>query len=420
MLPRLGNLIKGPSHHRRPYYGWAIVGTLSFTELTSYGVLIYAFAVFIVPMQQDLGWSRAAISGAYSLAIVVSAITAVPVGRLLDKHGTRGLMTVGSCAAATLIFAWSRVESVAVFYAIWVGIGVTMAMVLYEPAFAAIASWFRENRNRALLVLTVVAGFASTVYLPLAGWLVEVQGWRGALVTLAVALAVLTVIPHALVLRRKPEDLGLRPDGVDPASGAERERSLPAGAALRDPLFWWLTAAFFLGTLPVAAIGIHLVSYLTDLGHNPAFAATATGLLGVMSVSGRIIVTFVSRYLSQPSVLAAVFALQAAALLLLPFWHDRVGVLVFIAFFGLGFGVVTIARGSLIATFYGARHYGSISGVAASFVTGARAAAPAGAGVIYAAGGRYEPVFIVLALALFLAAFSMVSAHRLGRHHMVA
>lgn len=92
----------------------------------------------------------------------------------------------------------------------------------------------------------------------------------------------------------------------------------------------------------------------------------------------------------------------------------------FIAFFGLGFGVVTIVRGPLIASFYGARHYGSISGVAATFVTGARAAAPAGAGAIYAAGGSYEPVFVVLALALFLAAFSMVSAHRRGRHHMVA
>ena len=165
----MGSPTKGSLFRRRPYRGWAIVAALSFTELTSYGVLAYAFAVFVVPMQEELGWSRATISGAYSLAIVVSGIAAVPVGRLLDRHGARVIMSLGSCAAAALVFAWSRVEDLLAFYAIWAGIGVAMAMVLYEPAFAAIASWFREDRDRAVLTLTVVAGFASTVYLPLAG-----------------------------------------------------------------------------------------------------------------------------------------------------------------------------------------------------------------------------------------------------------
>ena len=384
------------------------MAALSFTELTSYGVLAYAFAVFVVPMQEELGWSRATISGAYSLAIVVSGIAAVPVGRLLDRHGARVIMSLGSCAAAALVFAWSRVEDLLAFYAIWAGIGVAMAMVLYEPAFAAIASWFREDRDRAVLTLTVVAGFASTVYLPLAGWLVDVRGWRDALVVLAVVLAVLTVAPHALVLRRRPEDLGLEADGAQPARTSDRERSIPADVALRDALFWWLTAAFFLGTLPVAAIGVHLVSYLVDLGHDPAFAATATGMLGAMSVTGRVIVTFLSRRLPQPSVMAGIFGLQAVALLLLPLWHDRLGVLVFVALFGLGFGVVTIARASLIASHYGAEYYGTIGGVSAAFVIGARAAAPAGAGAMYATSGGYGTVFIVLSVALVVAALAMV------------
>ena len=138
----------------RPYYGWVIVAALSFTELTSYGVLVYAFAVFVVPMQEELGWSRATISGAYSLAIVVSGIAAVPVGRLLDRHGPRVIMSLGSCAAAALVFAWSRVEDLVMFYVIWAGIGVAMAMVLYEPAFAATATWFREDLDRAVLALT--------------------------------------------------------------------------------------------------------------------------------------------------------------------------------------------------------------------------------------------------------------------------
>ena len=407
----MGSPTKGSLFRRRPYRGWAIVAALSFTELTSYGVLAYAFAVFVVPMQEELGWSRATISGAYSLAIIVSGIAAVPVGRLLDRHGARVIMSLGSCAAAALVFAWSRVEDLLAFYAIWAGIGVAMAMVLYEPAFAAIASWFREDRDRAVLTLTVVAGFASTVYLPLAGWLVDVRGWRDALVVLAMVLAVLTVAPHALVLRRRPEDLGLEADGAQPARASDRERSIPADVALRDALFWWLTAAFFLGTLPVAAIGVHLVSYLVDLGHDPAFAATATGMLGAMSVTGRVIVTFLSRRLPQPSVMAGIFGLQAVALLLLPLWHDRLGVLAFVSLFGLGFGVVTVARASLFAGHYGARHYGTIGGVSAAFVIGARAAAPAGASAMYATSGGYAVVFVVLSVTLIMAALAMVVGH---------
>jgi predicted MFS family arabinose efflux permease len=106
--------------------------------------------------------------------------------------------------------------------------------------------------------------------------------------------------------------------------------------------------------------------------------------------------------------MACVFVLQAVALLLLPLWHDRLGVLAFVALFGLGFGVVTIARASLIASHYGAWHYGTIGGVSAAFVIGARAVAPAGAGVMYATSGGYGAVFVVLAIALVMAALAMV------------
>jgi MFS family permease len=167
----------------RPYFGWVIVGVLALTETISFGVLAYAFAVFLVPMQHELGWSPTAITGAYSLAVVVSGLAAIPVGWWLDRHGARALMTLGSAAATVLVLAWSKVEDLTALYAIWAGIGLVMAAVLYEPAFAVIATWFAQARPQALAVLTVVAGFASVVFTPLAGWLVEVQGWRGALVT---------------------------------------------------------------------------------------------------------------------------------------------------------------------------------------------------------------------------------------------
>ncbi len=124
----------------KPYYGWVLVSALSVTETISYGVLYYAFTVFVTPMQEELGWSRAAITGAFSLALLLSGIAAVPAGRWVDRYGARWLMTAGSCAAALLVLAWSVVESLLAFYLLWAGIGLAMAAVLYEPAFAVVAT----------------------------------------------------------------------------------------------------------------------------------------------------------------------------------------------------------------------------------------------------------------------------------------
>jgi hypothetical protein len=221
-----------------PRRGWLLVATLAVTETTSYGVLTYAFGVFLLPMQHDLGWSRTAITSAYSLAIILSGVAAIPVGRWLDRHGARALMTAGSVAATMLVLAWARVTDLRAFYAIWAGIGVVMAAVLYEPAFAVIASWFRDGaeRTRALLALTVVAGFASVIYVPLAGWLVQTQGWRDALV----ALAVLLVPPHGPPKRHAPRPAARPPrtptrPATRHAASHQRARRRPAGPRAARP-----------------------------------------------------------------------------------------------------------------------------------------------------------------------------------------
>ena len=105
----------------RPQRGWVLVATLAVTETTSYGVLAYAFGVFLLPMQDDLGWSRTALTGAYAVAVIVSGVVAIPVGRWLDRHGARALMTAGSATAVLLVLAWAHVSSLISFYAIWTG-----------------------------------------------------------------------------------------------------------------------------------------------------------------------------------------------------------------------------------------------------------------------------------------------------------
>jgi MFS family permease len=407
------------------YYGWRIAATLAFTETVSWGVLYYAFAVFLVPMQEEMGWSPTAITGAYSLGLLVSGLAAPLVGRWLDSHGPRGLMTLGSTLGTVLLLAWASVEDLWVFYLVWVGIGLAMAATLYEPAFAVLAKWFERGRGRALLLVTLAGGLASTIFLPLSAWLVGAQGWRGALVALAALLALLTIVPHALVLRRRPEDLGLLPDGIEPARSPRKEeahapkeprmetRSVPLGVALRGVAFWLLAAAFFLGTFSQAAMYVHLIPYLAERGYGLGSAATLTGLIGASQVLGRVVVTLLEGRLPREAVAAGIFALQAVALVVLIGSRSPLGVLMFVLPFGAASGAVTIYRASAVADFYGPDHYGSIGGVAGMFVTGARTFAPVGAGAMFASLGSYTPVLWTLAAGSTLAAVAMFLAHRL-------
>ena len=395
----------------RIYYGWAMVATLGFTATVSYGVLVYAFAVFITPMGAELGWSKARITGAFSVAQLVAGVTAVPLGRWVDRHGARGVMTSGSILATVLLVGWSRVESLPAFYAVWALIGVASAAVLYEPAFAIVATWFRRDRSQALTLLTFIGGFASVVFVPLTTVLVERFGWRDALLWLAAVSAVFTVAPHALVLRRRPADLGLAPDGIvrlDPAPSVVEpalvatEFGTPAADAIRTRTFRWLTVAFALSAFTVTAIMVHLVPLLRERGYSAGFAGGAMGVLGLMALPGRLIFTPLGGRWSRVRVTALIFALSVLALVTLLVSHAAAAVWVFVVLFGAGFGAITPARAALIADSFGVASYAEISGVLAFVLSLARATAPVGASALYEATqglpvARYDAVLVVLA-----------------------
>jgi MFS family permease len=411
------HLASGVGRGRRR--GWLLVATLAASETTAYGVLAYAFGVFLLPMQQELGWSRTALTGAYSLAIIVSGVAAIPVGRWLDRHGARALMTTGAGAASLLVFAWAQVSDLAAFYAIWVGIGLAMAAVLYEPAFAVIASWYRDaaQRNRALLGLTVIAGFASVIYVPLAGWLVQTHGWRHALVVLAALLAVLTVLPNATLPGRRPDQLDRPADGRGTVpTAADEPAGVPLRRALGDQALWWLAAALVAATLATTTVTVHLVAYLHEQHYSAAFAAAWTGLLGAGSVGGRILVTVLGRRWPLATVTAVVFAGQALAVALLLGLPGPAGVVGFVALFGLGLGLISLTRAALVADLYGVAAYASINGVLALPLTLARASAPVAAAALHTATGSYRLVMVAVALCSLVASLAMARAHRPGRY----
>lgn len=400
---------------------WQGVAILAVTETVSWGVLYYAFSVFLVPMEQELMVSRAESSVVFSVAVVMRGLASPFAGAWVDRRGVRSLMTLGSVAGVLLTFAWSWVHTLLQLHLVFAGIGAVTAMVLYEPAFAAVAMWMRgRDRTRAVLWITLSAGFASTIFLPLAATLIDVFGWREALRVLALVLLVFTVAPHAL-LREPGSRSRSAPGGPAAAAVVARgneahrdaggqplhdEVSVTARAAMRQPTFWWMTLAFACGRVPIVAVTTHLPALLVERGETAILAATITGGIGALSVTGRILLAVASRWSSFERLLAAVYALQAAAVLVLAFVPGRAAVMVFVVAFGLGFGATTITKPVMVAQRYGPAAYGSIAGVIAAVTTLSEAASPALTGIARDLSNGYQLPMLGLAGVLLVGSYA--------------
>ncbi len=348
-------------------YGWVVVAALCVTEVVSWGILYYGFPVLLRPMEADLGWSRVEITGAFSVGMGVAALAALPVGRWIDRHGARALMTAGSCLGTALLLVWSR--------------------------------------DKARMTVTLAGALASTIFMPLEAWLVGRLGWRGALVALAVTLAVITIPLHALLLRPAPRR-------APPTPGDERREArvpgLTLGASARMAVFWVLAAAFFVGGFTTNTVTVHLIPYLSDRGYSPTVAAVMIGWMGAMQLPARLLFAPIAARFGHRAVTGVIFFAQAASLAQLALAKELPTLVPMVVMLGAANGMATLARATTIAEIFGPRHYGSISGAIALGANGARALAPVGAALLMVALGGYERVFWLLATSLVVAGLGVI------------
>ena len=391
---------------RRPFYGWYLVVGLGVTTIVSYGISQYLFGVLVVPIQHELHWSRATISGAFSLGLVLSGLIGLVVGRLVDRYGARTLMSAGSLLGGVTLFLLSQVTEVWQFYLLWAGcLGMAMSLTLYSVTFVVIANWFQRRRGTAMALLTVLGGLSSPIYVPFAGLLVARLGWRSALVVLGLTAVLIALPIHALLVRRRPEDIGLLPDGAemppghDPAAIAGHR--LPE--ALRHPAFWSLMAAVALSTAAYSVLLAHLVAYLIGRGYDPVLAAGVLGLVGLASLPGRFVFNVVSDRFGPQRLLGLCLLLQGLSVFFLLAAGPFLFLVAFIVVYGSAFGAVSPLRASVLADHFGRVAYGAISsvqGVPAGILAGA---GPVVAGFLYDRLGDYRLAFTLTAAA-FLAA----------------
>ena len=364
-----------------------LVGWLSLAQLISWGSTFYTFALLMAPLERELGLSRAQSSLAFSLALLVEGLMAYPVGRWIDRGHERIVMTAGSLLAGVCLLLHSQVTGIAGFYAVWAGLGVAMAAVLYSTAFAVVTRRFPNDFRRAIITMTFLGGLASTVFIPLTAWLIANWGWRQALVALALFHLLLCAPLHAYTLRGAPRPLPL------PAAGAAL---LPPDVLhlLRSAPFLLIGVFVVLLMAVMVALPAHMVNLLRENGLSEAWVIAIPASIGVIQVLGRLLLFFFEHHFDvhlANRLIPCLVPMGLLALLVAPlFGAAQVGVvLLFVLLYGMGNGMLTIVKGTAIAQYVNRDHVATLNGALGLPLALSRAGAPLLVGLLWSPTAGY-------------------------------
>ena len=392
-----------------------ILWMLSIGQLISWGLIYYTFPLFIGPMEQELGWARSSMFGALSAGLLTAGLCSIPVGAWIDRGHGRLLMTGGSLLAAILLMVWSRVESLPVFYAMWIGLGACQAVILYEPAFAVITRVYGPRYKQAILLMTFLGGLASTFGIPLTQLLIERIGWRPALEVLAAINLGVAILIHWLFVPGPREEAVPIADTPPVAEGTAKKKS-PLAAAVRVPAFWGLVVAFAGYGLAFSAMSFHLIPLLEARNVPIAVVMAIIALIGPMQVVGRVLLMVGQRHITTIQLGAGIyFAFPISMAMLATGISDVYGLILFAIIYGVANGLVTILRGMAVPEFIGPEGYGVVSGALTMPTNIMRAAGPLLASLAWGAFGGYTPVLWGLAGIMLVAAAGFAAAAMLSK-----
>ncbi|MCW8379606.1 MFS transporter [Streptomyces justiciae] len=373
----------------------AALPALCVTQITSWGIVYYAFPVLNPQITASTGWSSTSTTAAFSGALLVSAVTGIPVGRILDRRGPRAVMTTGSALGVAAVLALACAPNLVAFTVAWLLAGMAMAASFYQPAFAALTRWWGEDRVRALTVVTLAGGLASTAFAPLAAALAEHLSWRTTYAVLAAILALVTIPAHALALR------GPWP----PAPAPTPQRDTNTGAATRSRPLLMLAAALTLNSFAMYAVVIALVPLLMARGASPTTAAWVLGLGGAGQTLGRTLYASLAHRTGVITRTVALIALGGATTGAFAIVSGPVPLLVGIAIgAGMVRGNLTLLQATAVTDRWGTTHYARLSGLLAAPATIASALAPFAGAVLAGPLGGYPGLFAILALVSAVAA----------------
>ena len=392
------------------FYGWAIVAVAFVTMAVGVNART-AFSLLFPPIIDEFGWERAVTAGAFSFGFFVSAILSPVLGRMMDRYGPRAVLETGVVLMAAGLMLAALVSQPWHLYAtLGVLVGAGSVCLGYTGQGLYLPNWFVRRRGLAISIAYSGVGIGSIILLPALQSMIAQVGWRAAAVGLGLLLLCL-LAPLNLLVRRRPEEMGLAPDGDDAtpaaAAGAPAANIVDhawaaidwtLARAMRTARFWWLATGYFCAMFSWYAVQVHQTRYLIETGFSPMYAAWALGFVSFVAIPGQIALGHISDRIGREWVWTvgnggfilcylALLAMQetpSAALL----WF-MVGVQGF-----LGYGITSVF-GAIPAEIFQSRHYGSIVGTLMGIGIVGGAIGPWLAGAIYDAGASYTPAFIV-------------------------
>lgn len=408
------------------FYGWIVAGIAMVSALLGAAIDHVPMSVLFKPMTEDLGWSRSTIAGAVTVGTIAAGVIAPLSGSLADRFGPRVLLSGGAAfvGAGLLALAWTT-EPWQFYLAYIPARALATTLLMTVVPFTAVTNWFARLRPRVIGLVSMALPLGSALLAMLYQLALPIWGWRGIVTGMGIVLLVVLVAPGALLLRRRPEDLGLAMDGRK-GEVAGIARVLGKAVAVPDPVWtlreaagtstlWLVAGSVALSALAIGIIGFHMVAYFTDVGIEPVQAASALVLFATVGALASVVWGFVTERVPVRVLAALLVAGAALAVLYLMGVRTPGEAWIFAVLFGITARSQSTLTTILLSQYFGRASFGAISGAIGPFQLTSLGLGPLLASALLDKYGSYEPAFSVSLVAYAIAAGLLLQA-RAPRH----
>ena len=395
----------------RIFYGWFAVAGVMLVILSVGGVFVHSYGVLLPVITAEFGWSRAVVAGALSAGILAFGLPSPLYGVIVSKLEPRVTLIFGNLLAGLGIAGVYFVQEVWHLYVLYILIGIGGGFGGYISCTTIINNWFLKKRPLVLGLFQGCAGMGGFIFPPLTTSLIAAIDWRFTWLILAAITILFGVILGGVILvRNKPEDMGLMPDGAPAdnnseiyAAGSQETTEHQAGGwsmkqVLKTPTAWLIGGFSAANTFTMGTMLTHQIAYLQDIKFSAMTAATTMSFMAVFTVIGSLLFGTLGMKFKIRTLACAFFAIQLTGLIILLTSRDLGMIYVFAAFQGMSNGALTAAMPTFVGAYYPRQRYSQVMGVVLPFQICSNAIATTVAGAIFDATSTYTPAFITAAV----------------------